>query len=86
MNGFQVELPGELRSAIAKWTRSNPDGESAWVADAVREKLAAELGLEDLKRRAARGDREAYLRVLDKAPACPPDPGDERPSISDPSQ
>ncbi len=85
MNGFQVELPGELRSAIARWTRTDPDVESAWIAEAIREKLVAVSELESLERRAVRGDREAYLRVLAKAPAIAPIPGDERPTISDPS-
>ncbi|MBL8864180.1 MAG: hypothetical protein KF873_00955 [Gemmataceae bacterium] len=85
MNGFLVELPVELRIAIAQRTGNRPDGESEWIAEAVREKLSADSELEALERRAARGDREAFLRVLSKAPAAPPIPGDERPPSSDPS-
>ena len=53
-------------------------GESAWVADAVREKLAACAQLEYLKARAARGSRHAFERVLAKVLAIEPVPGDER--------
>ena len=78
MNGFVVELPAELQAEIARRASQKPGGESAWVADAVREKLEACAGLEYLEARAARGSREAFERVLSKVPAAPPVPGDER--------
>ena len=78
MNGFIVELPAELQAEVARRARQKPGGESAWVADAVREKLAACAQLEYLEARAARGSREAYQRVLAKVPAVEPVPGDER--------
>lgn len=78
MNRFVVELPAELQAEVSRRTGQNPGGESAWVADAVREKLAACAELEYLEGRAARGSREAYERVLAKVPAAPPVPGDER--------
>jgi hypothetical protein len=46
MNGFVVELPTELQSEVARRASQAPGGESAWVADAVREKLAACAQLE----------------------------------------
>lgn len=78
MNNFVVELPAELRAAVARRASQNPGGESAWVADAVREKLAACDQLEYLEARRARGSREAYERVLGKVPAVQPVPGDEQ--------
>jgi hypothetical protein len=78
MNGFVVELPLELQAEVARRAGRDPGGESAWVADAVREKLAACAQLEYLAGRAARGSREAYERVLAKVPAADPVPGDER--------
>ena len=39
MSSFIVELPGELQAEIARRASQTPGGESAWVADAVREKL-----------------------------------------------
>lgn len=79
MKGFVVELPAELQMEVARRAGQKPGGESAWVAEAVREKLAACAQLEYLESRAARGSREAYERVLAKVPAAPPVPGDERP-------
>jgi hypothetical protein len=53
-------------------------GESAWVAEAVREKLSTCAELECLEDRAARGSQEAFARVLAKVPAVEPILGDER--------
>jgi hypothetical protein len=78
MNSFVVELPAELQAEVARRAGQNPGGESAWVADAVREKLAACAQLEYLEARAARGSRDAYERVLAKVPPAEPVPGDER--------
>ena len=78
MNGFLVELPSELQAEVARRASQEPGGESAWVEEAVREKLAACARLEYLEGRAARGSREAYERVLAKVPSAPPMPGDER--------
>ena len=80
MNSFVVELPSELRAEVARLAGKESGGESAWVADAVREKLAACAQLEYLEGRAARGCREAYEKVLAKVPAVSPVPGDERTS------
>ena len=78
MNGFVVELPDELRDEIARRGGRGPGGESTWVAEAVREKLAACAELDYLEGRAARGSQESYERVLAKVPAVEPVPGDER--------
>jgi hypothetical protein len=77
MNGFIVELPAKLQAEVARRASQKPGGESAWLADAVREKLAACAQLEYLQVRAARGSRDAYQRVA-KVPAVDPVPGDER--------
>jgi hypothetical protein len=78
MNRFIVELPADLQAEVARRASQKPGGESAWVADAVREKLAACAQLEYLEARASRGSRDAYERVLAKVPAVEPAPGDER--------
>jgi hypothetical protein len=80
MNRFTVELPAELQAEIARRANQTPGGASAWVADAVREKLEACAQLEYLEARAARGNRDAYERTLSKVPAVTPLPGDERSS------
>ena len=51
--------------------------EAAWVAEAVRQRLAAYAVREYMAARGARGSREAFERVLDKAADAPPVPGDE---------
>jgi hypothetical protein len=79
MNRFLVELPHELLPEVARHARQKSGGESAWVADAVREKRAACADVEYLEARAARGARAAYERALAKVPAIEPVLGDERP-------
>ncbi len=78
MDGFLVELPAELRPEVARRAGRAPGGESEWVAQAVREKLAACAELEALEARAARGRPESYERVQVEVPAAEPVPGDER--------
>ena len=78
MNRFIVELPAELQAEVTRRASQKPGGESAWVADAVREKLAACAQLEYLETRATLGSRDAYERVLAKVPTVEPVPGDER--------
>lgn len=85
MSHFVVELPAELQAEVARRASQNPGGESAWVAEAVREKLAACAQLEYLEARAARGSRDAYERLLAKVPAVEPVPGDERRPQGEPS-
>jgi hypothetical protein len=80
MSDFVVELPSELYAEVSRRAGQKPGAESAWVADAVREKLAASEQFEYLEGRAARGSREAYERVLAKVPATKPESGDERKS------
>lgn len=78
MTNYGVELPAELWVEVARRAGSGAGREAAWVVEAVREKLAACAEMEYLEKRAARGDRTAFDRVLDKVPAVPPVPGDEK--------
>ncbi len=75
MNELRVEFPPEVWAELVR--RAGEGAESAWVAAAVRERLAADAELEYLAARAARGSREAFRRVMAKVPAHPPVPGDE---------
>ena len=54
MNGFVVELPAESQAKVARRGVWEPSEESAWAAEAVREKLAACAELEYLEARVAR--------------------------------
>jgi hypothetical protein len=77
MSELRVELPPEVRAEVSRRAGGDPSAEAAWVAEAVRERLAALAELEYLERRAARGSRAAYDRVLGKVSATDPGPGDE---------
>ena len=78
MNGFVVELPAELQAEVARRAGQKPGGESAWVADAVREKLEAMLRWSTWKL----AHRGAAVRLMTgccpRCPPAPPLPGDER--------
>lgn len=78
MSAIVLELPEEVRREVSRRTGGDPAREAEWVAEAVRERLAALAELDYLKQRAARGNRAAFDRVLSKVPAAPPVPGDER--------
>lgn len=78
MSVLSVELPEELRVEVADRLARLGVSASAWVEEAVREKLAADAELKLLEARAARGNRAAFERILAKVPDAEPDPGDER--------
>ena len=78
MTNNGVELPAELWAEVVRRAGQTPGGGSAWVVEAVREKLAACAQLEYLESRAVRGSRLAFEQVLAKVPAVAPQPGDER--------
>jgi metal-responsive CopG/Arc/MetJ family transcriptional regulator len=75
---LQVELPESVLAEVTGLVAPRGISQSEWLAEAVREKLAAETKLENLAARAARGDRSAFERVLAKVPAVDPLPGDEK--------
>ncbi len=78
MSAITLELPEDIRKEVARRVGADPVREAEWVADAVRQRLAALTELEHLEQRAARGSREAFDSVLNKVPAVAPMPGDER--------
>ncbi|MBY0512624.1 MAG: hypothetical protein K2P78_01780 [Gemmataceae bacterium] len=78
MNTLQIELPEELRAEVVRRAGAESGGVAAWVAEAVRARLAALAEVDYLEARAARGSREAYRTALGKVPAAEPVPGDER--------
>ena len=72
MTVLQVELPPELQSELQELGLVDEPRLAAWVAEAVREKLAASKQLAYLEGRAARGDRDAFHQVLAKVPPVEP--------------
>lgn len=85
MSTLVVDLPAAVRAAVAGEASRRGVSEAAWVAEAVRDKLAAEAQTAYLAGRAARADRAAYERVLDRVPVVPPEPGDELPPGTTPT-
>jgi hypothetical protein len=72
MSILQVELPSELRLELRELGLVDEARLAAWVAEAVREKLAASKQRAYLEGRAARGDRDAFRQVLAKVPPVEP--------------
>ena len=72
MTNLTIELPAELSSELEALGVTQESGISAWVADAVRQKLSAAKQQQYLETRAARGDRSAFERVMAKVPAIEP--------------
>ena len=68
MNELRIELPPDVRAAVARRAGGDPAAEAAWVADAVRERLAALAELEYLEAGADRGSREAFERCWPRRP------------------
>ena len=78
MNSIQVELPKDIGPELEALGVTDPSRIAEWVADAVRQKLTAEKQLKYLEARAARGNRDSYLKVLAKVPASEPALEDRR--------
>lgn len=78
MSDVLLGLPEGLRAEVAGQAARRGLSESAWLEEAVREKLAADEQLAYLAGRAAQGDRAAYEGVLSRVPVAAPEPGDER--------
>jgi hypothetical protein len=68
---------GQMIANVSGWADADVwDVEDEQLLTAALEHLATEPGVAN--ERAARGSREAFDRVLNKVPAAPPVPGDER--------
>jgi len=78
MSAMLLDLPDELRRAVAGAAAACGVSEAEWLTEAAREKLAAAAQLAYLSERANRGDRAAFEQVLGHVPAAPVEPGDER--------
>lgn len=74
-----LDLPENVYRKLEEFAARAGISVEAFVISAVRERVAAMEAEYDLTGRAVRGNRDAFLNVLDKAPDVPPLPGDERP-------
>ena len=77
MSALTIELPDSLHGKLREFADADGVSVEQLVAAAVGEKLAAMLdGAEYLRREAALGSPEEFLRVLAKVPNAPPEPYD----------
>ena len=72
MSVLHVELPPQVQSELTELGLIEESALAAWVADAVRQRLAAAKQLAYPEGRAARGDRDAFHQVLAEVPAVEP--------------
>lgn len=80
---FALLLPGPVGSREEiDWVALHPaENVTRWMSFDERKRyieIEPTVAVPDLAERAARGSRAAYDRVLDKVPAAPPEPGDDR--------
>ena len=76
---LEVSLPETLHAELREWAaRENVSIEQLATA-ALAEKVSTLEQLAYLRERAARGNRERFLEVLQKVPDVPPVPPDEPP-------
>lgn len=78
MSVLLVEIPADLRVELGDRLARLGTSESAWVEEAIRDKLAADAELEPLAARAKCGNRAAFERALAKVLDAEPNAGDER--------
>ena len=73
MSILSLRLPDSLHRQIRELADENNISINQLITLAVAEKVAALRTVAYLEERAARGDRERYLAILDKAPAVEPE-------------
>ena len=76
MNTLRLRLPDSLHKQVKALAKDEGISINQFVTSAVAEKLAALMTEEYRAERAARGNREAFERVLAKIPDVEPDEAD----------
>lgn len=77
MSTISVTLPDNLKQSIEEQARRENLSTDEFIALALSEKVKHVDELQYLQMRAAKGSRDALLKLLKKAPDVPPDVGDE---------
>jgi hypothetical protein len=72
MSMIRIDLPPDLEKELEQLGVTDEAGRADWLADAIRQKLAAMRQLRYLQSRSARGDREKFREVRAKVPAVEP--------------
>ncbi len=76
MSTLSLRLPDSLHEQVKELARRDGISINQFVASAVAEKMSALLTEQYLKERAAKGNKDAFLRVLGKVPDKDPEPYD----------
>lgn len=72
-----VQVPDDV-AAMARATAARENQSlDQFVTTILTAQLDAQSKYDELKARAARGNKEAFRRILDRVPSVPPIPGDE---------
>jgi len=77
MSRITIELPEPLKQSIEALAAREGYSVSHFLASAAREKLAAIMTMDYLRREAALGRREDFERYLKAVPQVPPLQADE---------
>ncbi|ORE98350.1 hypothetical protein [Aurantimonas sp. 22II-16-19i] len=77
MSTYPLRLPDHIMEQARAAAAEDGISINQMIASLVAEGLGHRRGLAMMRRRAARGDVDAALAILDQAPDVPPDEGDE---------
>jgi len=77
MSTLSLRLPDSIHTKIKELARREGVSVNQFLNSAAAEKVSAILTVDYLKREAASGSREDFLKVLEKVPDVPPQPEDE---------
>lgn len=76
MSTLSLRLPESLHRELRKLAKQEGISINQFITTAVAEKMSALITESYLEERAARGDRNAFRRVLGKVPDAEPDERD----------
>lgn len=79
MSTISIRIPEFVKRHVERLAAKEGISVDQFYASAAAEKLAALETADYIARRAARADREAFLRVLAKVPDTEPEEGDRLP-------
>ncbi len=77
MTNYPLRLPDHVMSAAKELAAKNGASLNQFLGSIIAQKVGEMHAFDYIERRAARGNVEAALAVLAKAPERPPLPGDE---------
>ena len=76
---FQLRLPQSMKAAVERLAKQDGVSMNQMIASAVAEKVSALETSDFFEKRAARADKEAFRRIMNREGREPPRKGDELP-------